>query len=82
MKIPQWRTYLVITFVATMVAILAPESGTWLGVGHSGATSPGSTKATPEPTQASNGAKQEAFDYFPSHYRNEAQQPAAPVDTF
>ena len=82
MKIPQWRTYLVITFVATMVAILAPESGTWLGGGHSAATFPVSTNASPEPTQASNGAKQEAFDSFPNHYRNEAQQPAAPIDTF
>jgi hypothetical protein len=41
-----------------------------------------STNAAPEPTQANNGAKQQPFDYFPSHYRNEAQQPTAPMDTF
>jgi hypothetical protein len=61
-----------------MVAVLAPESGTWLGVGHSGAMPPtGAERA------ASNGvATAQPFDYFPDHYRNQAQQPAAPIDTF
>jgi hypothetical protein len=82
MKILQWRTYLVLTFVATMVGILAPESGTWLGVGHSGAASPAASLASPDRPEASDGATQQRFDYFPDHYRNQAQQPAEPIDTF
>lgn len=78
MKIPHWKTYTVIAFVTTMVAVLAPESGTWLGVGHSGAMPPTGAGGT-----ASNGvAKPQPFDYFPENYRNQAKEPAAPIDTF
>jgi hypothetical protein len=81
-KIPHWRTYTVVAFVVTMVAVLAPESGTWLGVGHRGATPAAAFQASPDRPEASDGPKQQRFDYFPDHYRIQAQQPAEPIDTF
>ena len=82
MKISQWRTYAVIAFVVTMVAVLAPGTGTWLGIGHGDATVPSASFASPDRPEASDGATQQRFDYFPDHYRNQAQTPAEPIDTF
>lgn len=82
MKIPHWKTYAVIAFVTTMVAVLAPGSATWLGIGHSGATSPAAPIASPDRPEANDGTTQQRFDYFPDHYRNQAQKPAEPIDAF
>ena len=78
MKIPQWKTYAVIAFVTTMVVVLAPGSGTWLGAGDGRATPPtGADRAASSGVAAS-----QPFDYFPDHYRNQAQTPAEPIATF
>jgi hypothetical protein len=82
MKIPHWKIYAVIAFVITMVAVLAPETGTWMAVGHSGATFPAASLASPDRPEASDGATRQRFDYFPDHYRNQAQKPAEPIDAF
>ena len=82
MKIPHWKTYAVIAFVITMVAVLAPETGTWMAVGHSAAMFPAASLASPDRPEASDGATQQRFDYFPDQYRNQAQKPAEPIETF
>jgi hypothetical protein len=82
MKTSQWRTYVVVGVVVTIVAVLAPPSASWLGIGHSGATQPAPRNASPDRTATSDSAGQQPFDYFPDHYVNQAKAPAEPIEPF
>lgn len=80
-----WWVCLVVILVALMVVIQASQPAGLLSLGnaHAKAAAPRETSSAMTDDAAKRApAKEQAFDYFPDHYVNQAKQPAEPIDTF
>jgi hypothetical protein len=80
MKLSRRDVLVILALVMVIAAILGLDRGTVLTSGHASAAKPGAQAALR--SEASDAAAKEAFDYFPDHYADQAQEPAEPIATF
>lgn len=80
MKLSRWGVLATVVLTVVIAAILGPYPAAMLISGHANAAKPG--VQTISPSAARDASVEPSFDYFPDHYRNQAKEPAEPIDTF
>lgn len=85
-KLPRWF-YPVAIVIALAGVIVELQPTAMLGVGGALANGAAPRAASPSPatrdaTAKPGTAQDQAFDYFPDHYVNQAKEPAEPIATF
>jgi hypothetical protein len=84
-RLSGWWVCLVVILVALMAVIQASQPAGLLSLGnaHAKAAPPRETSSAIADAAAKRApTKEQAFDYFPDHYINQAKQAAESIDTF
>jgi hypothetical protein len=80
MKLSHWGLFTTVVLVIVLAAIFGSYPVSVLTGSHAQAVTPGVQALSP--SVARDASVEPSFDYFPNHYRNQAKEPAEPIDTF
>jgi len=80
MNLTRWTVFAALILGVVIGVIFGPHSLGMLESGHARAVE--SRAQLPSPSAARDAAKDASFDYFPSHYANQAKEPAEPIASF
>ena len=80
MKLSRWFVYAGIMLAVVITALVGPPPIAMLTVGHTRTVDAGTQAAPPSPLR--DAPTEQAVDYFPNLYQNQAKEPAEPIATF